>query len=375
MTATAAIDGATLGRCRLRLPRAGFAVDVEFGIPARGVLGLFGASGSGKTSILRCIAGLESGVEGEITIAEEQWLAPGRRPLPPHRRGVGYVFQESRLFPHLTAAGNVDYAARRRPTSGGAAREILGRDAAIELLDLAPLLDRRPDRLSGGERQRVAIARALMAQPRLLLMDEPLASLDRDRKREILPYLLRLHDEVRIPIIYVSHSLEEMQALCDRLIVLEAGRVRFEGALAEALVSSDAGLADREEAAALLSGRVAAYDAEAAVSTIDLGRTHSLLVAQRLAPGREVRVRILATDVSLALEAPGATTILNVLPGRIEAVVAEADHHATLVVALGDQRLLARISRKSRAELGLAPGQAVHVQIKAVAVHDVLAGR
>ncbi len=361
----------TLGRCRLQLARPGFDVDVDFEIPAQGVLGLHGPSGSGKTSILRCIAGLEPDVRGEITIRGERWLDPGGSRRPPHRRGVGYVFQESRLFPHLTVAGNVDYGARRRRRgSPEATRE--ARRRTIDLLDLEPLLDRRPEGLSGGERQRVAIARALLGGPELLLMDEPMASLDAERKRDILPYLDRLHEEVRIPIVYVSHSVEEMQSLCDRVIVLDAGRIAFEGDLAEALVAPEAGFVGGADAAALLSGRVVDYDADSAVSIVDLGDERRMLLSRRLERGRSVRLRVLATDVSLSLDPTPASTILNALPGRVESRVAETDHHVTLLVSLGAQSILARISRKSWRDLALDPGRPVFAQVKAVSVHDVL---
>lgn len=368
---TPALADATIGRCRVRLPRAGFDVDVDFGIPAQGVLGLFGASGSGKTSILRCIAGLEPDARGEITIGAERWLAPGEPMRAPHRRGVGYVFQESRLFPHLSAEGNIDFGARRVRDGVAAAEAARTKRDTIELLDLGGLLDRRPDHLSGGERQRVAIARALLVRPRLLLMDEPLASLDADRKREILPYLDRLHHEVRIPIVYVSHDIEEMQTLCDRLIVLEAGRIVFQGSIVQALVANASGFVDREDAAALIRGRVEHYDAEAAVSTIRLDADHVILVPRRLAPDTDVRLRILARDVSLSLSPPEGSTILNALRGRIERVVTESTHHVTVTVDLGAQRLLARISRKSWRDLPIEPGREVFALMKAVSVHDL----
>ncbi len=363
----------SLGRCELHLPRAAFDLDVAFDLPARGVLGLFGPSGCGKTSILRCIAGLEPAARGEITIAGERWLGGDAPARPPHLRGVGYVFQDSRLFPHLSVAGNIDYGARRRRHASRGRSAALSRDDVIELLDLAPLLDRGPEGLSGGERQRVAIARALLCDPRLLILDEPLASLDADRKGEILPYLERLHDDVEIPIVYVSHDLEEIQHLCDRLILLEAGRIRFDGPLADALVSPETGLVDRDDAASMLVGQAVDYDETDGLSTIDLGAGLQFVVSQRLAAGRVVRVRILATDASLTLVPPSQTTILNVLPGRIESIAAETDHHVTLRVALADQPLLVRISRKSFRTHALAPGTAVHVQVKAVSVHDALA--
>jgi molybdate transport system ATP-binding protein len=361
----------TLGRCRIRLERRPFELDVDFEIPERGVLGLYGPSGSGKTSILRCIAGLEPDATGEVTIRSETWLGPDGTRRPAHQRDVGYVFQESRLFPHLSVAQNVDYGARRRRRGTPDARPDW-RDRTLHLLDLTTLLERMPHQLSGGEQQRVAIARALLRSPRLLLMDEPMASLDAERKREILPYLDRIHDEVQIPIVYVSHSVEEMQNLCDQLLVLDAGRIAFRGTLADALISPEAGFVSGPQAASLLIGQVTGYDPTTAVSTIDLGRGRRFLLSRRLLADRTVRLRILAQDVSLSLTPNPQSTILNALPGQVDALVDETPHHVTLLVSIGNQSILARISRKSWRELDLAPGRAVFAQVKAVSVHDVL---
>lgn len=219
--------------CRFRLDRPAFCLDIDLELPARGVTAIFGPSGSGKTTLLRCVAGLERAPGGWLSVAGEVWQ-DGHRWVPTHRRSLGFVFQEPSLFPHLSVAGNLRYGQLR-----GTGERRLCLDGAVELLGLGALLDRRPDQLSGGERQRVAIARALATAPRLLLMDEPLASLDMQRKLEILPYLERLHAELEIPVLYVSHAADEVERLADHLLVLEAGRALASGPLAETLAWLD----------------------------------------------------------------------------------------------------------------------------------------
>lgn len=205
-------------QARFRLDWPGFRLDVDLTLPGRGVTALFGHSGSGKTTLLRCIAGLERSPQGFLSFKGEVWQDAATW-LPTYRRPLGYVFQEASLFPHLTVMGNLRYGLRR-VTAGQRAHL----EQAIELLGIAPLLKRRPDRLSGGERQRVGIARALAVNPRVLLMDEPLAALDHQRKQEILPYLERLHDTLAIPVLYVSHSPDEVARLADHLVVMEDGQ-------------------------------------------------------------------------------------------------------------------------------------------------------
>jgi molybdate transport system ATP-binding protein len=211
-------------RARFRLPYPAFTLDVDVDLPGGGITAVFGRSGSGKTTLLRCIAGLEPTADGLLTVNGETWQDGARR-LPVHRRSLGYVFQEARLFPHLSVAANLDFGRRRI-----AERERrVSLTQAVELLGIAHLLERRPERLSGGERQRVAIARALATSPRLLLMDEPLAALDHARKQEILPYLERLHDELEIPVLYVSHSPDEVARLADQIVVMDDGPRRRAG--------------------------------------------------------------------------------------------------------------------------------------------------
>ena len=363
----------SLGRCELHLERADFDLDVAFELPRRGVLGLFGRSGSGKTTILRCIAGLEGDVRGHVEINGEVWLDETGSRMPTHRRGVGYVFQESRLFPHQTVRRALDYGMKRsRERLAGSGRKEDDWHYTVDLLGIESLLDRKPDRLSGGEKQRVAIARALLCRPQLLLMDEPLASLDAARKSEILPFLERLHQEVSVPIVYVSHSVEEMQRLCDRLIVVEGGRKRFEGEMAAAMTSSDTDFLELQDASALLLGHIEAYDAKDALSTVAIGGGQKFYLSTKLTPGVSIRIRVLATDVSLSLGEPHPSTILNVLRARVECIATESTHHVTLLLAVGEQRILSRISRRSYREIGFPVGQPVFAQVKSVSVHDAL---
>ncbi|MHB8760759.1 MAG: molybdenum ABC transporter ATP-binding protein, partial [Thiobacillus sp.] len=243
-------------RARFRLDWPGFVLDVDLNLPGQGVTALFGHSGSGKTTLLRCIAGLERAAEGELSVRGEVWQ-DATRFLPTHRRPLGYVFQEASLFPHLSVRGNLEYGMKR-------SREPLARaalDDVVELLGIGRLLERRPEQLSGGERQRVAIARALAVKPRLLLMDEPLAALDFARKQEVLPYLERLHDELEIPVLYVSHAPDEVARLADHIIVMQDGCARAAGPLGDTLARLDLPIRLGEDVGVVLDAVVAARDA------------------------------------------------------------------------------------------------------------------
>jgi len=341
-------------------------MDLEFDIPKRGVLGIFGPSGSGKTSILRCIAGLEKGAQGHIRIAGTDWLTAQGEQLRPDQRQVGYVFQDSRLFPHLSVQGNLRYGLKRRSTHSS-----IDWLSTLELLGIDHLLERKPAQLSGGEKQRVAIARALLSNPQILLMDEPLASLDEARKQEILPFLDRLHQEVQIPVIYISHSAAEVQRLCDNIIVLKEGRKTFSGSMLSALTASDAPFVSLHNASVLLTGGVYHYDPIHAISEVTLRNGGQIYLPEQLPIDQQVHIRILASDVSLSLVEPSQSTILNVLPSRIRRIASSSQHHITLLLETSGQELLARISRKSFSELQLSDGMDVFAQVKAVSIHDV----
>ena len=350
---------------RARLPLADFALDVDLALPGRGVTALFGASGSGKTTLLRCVAGLARAA-GRVEVNGEVWQDDARRIcLPPHKRALGYVFQEASLFAHLSVRDNLAFGQKRIAP----AERRVSHDAAVELLGIGHLLDRSPERLSGGERQRVAIARALLTSPRLLLMDEPLAALDAARKQEILPYLERLHDELAIPVIYVSHSMDEVLRLADHLVLLEQGRVRASGPCRELMARIDLPLALYDEAALLVDTTVAAHDEAYQLTRLTFAGGSIQVTRKALAVGAPARLKIQARDVSIALAADNPSSIVNRLPVRI-CGFAPAAHPAQCLVRLdaAGTPLLARITRLSKDQLGLVEGMAVVAQIKSVAL-------
>ena len=359
-------------QARFHLAYPDFSLDVDLELPGQGVTVLFGHSGSGKTSLLRLLAGLQRTRTGLLSVNGDRWQTE-RHFRPPHRRPLGYVFQEASLFPHLSAWGNLQYG-RRRSEAGMDATALAH---IIALLGIGHLLARRPRQLSGGERQRVAIARALAVRPRLLLMDEPLAALDLQRKQEILPYLEKLHDELAIPVIYVTHSPDEAARLADTLVFMEHGRVRASGPASELLTRLDLPLAQDQEASALITGQVHSHD-----DRYDLTRVAipgGLLTVARITRPLQapVRVRIHARDVSLALDEPGTSSIINILPARIQAMQPVDRAQLLVKLAIGNApeaasnaHLLARITCHSRDRLNLREGQSVFALVKAVALMD-----
>ena len=351
---------------------AAFELDIHFRT-GRGLTALFGRSGAGKTSVVNAIAGLirpERGrivVDGSVLIDTERGIR-----APAHRRRVGYVFQEGRLFPHLTVRQNLLFGRWFARDSAPASRL----EDVVDLLGIAPLLDRRPGRLSGGEKQRVAIGRALLASPRLLLMDEPLAALDAGRKDEILPYLERLRDQASVPIVYVSHSVAEVTRLANTIVLISDGRVRAVGPVQEVMGRAELyPLAGRFEAGAILAVRVAAHDARWRLTELT-GAFGKLMVPLLDAPiGTALRVRIRARDVILALTPPIGISALNVLAGWVEALVPIEEGALEVEVRLGGERLLARVTRRSGEALGLVPGRQVFAVIKTVAIDRRSLGR
>ncbi len=350
-------------QARFNLCYPEFSLDVDLTFPGRGVTALFGHSGSGKTTLLRCIAGLERVRHGLLTVNGERWQEDNQY-LPTYRRPLGYVFQEASLFPHLSARGNIAYGMKRAAAPLQAAEL----EHIIDLLGIGHLLERKPDQLSGGERQRVAIARALAVNPRLLLMDEPLAALDRKRKQEILPYLERLHRELDIPVIYVSHSLKEVTRLADHMVWLEAGKVLAEGPLNEVLGRLDVEAAWEEEAGSVLDAVVAEHDSEYHLTALD-SRCGRLWVRRlELGIGAAVRVRLPARDISLSLEPDRASSILNVWPATVESIAeaAPGQVYAGLRTDAEAPVVVARITRRSCEALRLEPGTLVYARIKSV---------
>ncbi|QFY41508.1 molybdenum ABC transporter ATP-binding protein [Candidatus Methylospira mobilis] len=346
--------------------REGFRLGVDLQVPGQGVTALFGHSGSGKTTVLRCIAGLERVPDGFLSVNGEIWQDDCKSIfLPTHRRPLGYVFQEASLFAHLSVRKNLEFGLKRVPQTS----QKVAFDQALELLGIESLLERKPASLSGGERQRVGIARALLTSPRLLLLDEPLAALDKKRKDEIIPYLERLQNELSIPLIYVSHSMNEIAQLADFLVLLDHGSVIASGPLQETLARLDLHGSFADDAGVVLKTVVAAHEDADALTRLDF-TGGSIYVAERPEPlGRSVRCRVHARDVSLTLEKPVATSILNLVSATVVGV-GETDNPAHVLIHLNTcgSALLARITRRSLKSLGIAEGMTVWAQIKAVAL-------
>ncbi len=348
---------------RFQLQKGEFSLDVDLRLPAEGVTSLLGPSGCGKTTLLRAIAGLEKCRNGFLKVGNEIWQDRDQF-VPPHSRPLGYVFQESSLFDHLNVRDNVAYGAKR----AAAKQQKFSMDSAVELTGIGHLLARKPATLSGGERQRVAIARALAVSPGILLMDEPLASLDHAARQEILPTLESLHDELDIPVIYVSHSPDEVARLADHLVLLEAGRVKATGAIAEMLTRFDLPLAHGDDAEALIEAVVAAHDDEYELTYLDFAGGRFTVARKALDVGRSVRLRIVARDVSLTLQHQSDTSILNIFPALIDEITPLGKTQLTVRLLAGGVPLLSRITRKSAALLDLKPGKSVYAQAKSVAL-------
>ncbi|MFQ5642440.1 MAG: molybdenum ABC transporter ATP-binding protein [Thiogranum sp.] len=348
---------------RFRIDRGDFSLDVDLSIPDRGVTALLGPSGCGKTTLLRAIAGLQPCRDGYLKVGDAVWQDAGQL-VPPHRRALGYVFQEPGLFTHLSVRGNLEYGLRRVP--GNERRVSL--DKAIGLLGIEALLERRVARLSGGERQRVAIARALAASPEILLMDEPLTALDPARKREIMPWLESLHEELDIPVLYVSHSPDEVACLADHLVLLEAGRVKAAGALGDMLTRLDLPLAHDDDAEALIDAVVAGHDDDYELTHLDFPGGRFTVTRKALPVGHAVRLRVAARDVSLTLERQSGTSILNIFPATVDALTPVGSAQVTVRLLAGGVPLLSRVTRKSAALLELERGKTVFAQAKSVAL-------
>lgn len=348
----------------IMLERGSFHLSANDKRELSGVTALFGPSGSGKTTLLRCLAGLEPDCRGEIRFAGQAWQTDSER-VPTHRRGVSLVFQDSRLFPHLDVAGNLRYAERRAAGTRGADFHTV-----VEQLDLAPLLDRHTASLSGGEKQRVAIGRSLLARPRLLLMDEPLAALDLARRAELLPYLESLPRSFDVPILYVTHALDEVARLAGQMIAMANGRIQAGGPTADMLERLDlASLAGPAEAGVLLTGRVAAVDPAYALSRLDVSGQELAIPVSDVPVGSELRLRVRARDVAIATQRPEQLSIRNVLSAKILQIeLGDDSPFAEVLLDLGDAHLRARLTRASVAELGLEQGQSVFALIKSIAI-------
>jgi molybdate transport system ATP-binding protein len=350
-----------------------FEVDVSFNLPRTGVTALFGPSGCGKTTILRCLAGLTR-IDGNLVVDGKIWQDESNY-LPTHQRPIGYVFQGANLFPHLSVQRNLEYGLERshNPQKTRLWTEIL------EMLGLKDLLDRSPSKLSGGEKQRVAIGRALLSAPEILLMDEPLSALDRFSRMEILPYLQRLHQDLKVPVVYVSHDLQEVEQLADWMILLEKGRVIEQGSLSELLANPELPLSHLPEAAVILEGYVQNFDSKYCLSEIAVNGGNLTLSQDLGAIGSRHRLRILAREVGIAKSwRVGDASFLNVLSTIVESIQPFGDQQASVFLRLGEQGdgdvLLARITKKSCDVLQLRKGDQVQALIKSVALVGIPTG-
>ena len=350
---------------RFQLDYDAFQLAVDLSLPGSGVTVLFGPSGSGKTTLLRCIAGLQRAQQGYLEINGTIWQDSEHDVfLPTHKRSLGYVFQEANLFPHLTVAGNLQFGLKRIAKPSGA----IDLQHIVELLGIAHLLKRLPDRLSGGERQRVAIARALALNPEILLMDEPLASLDAQLKQEILPFLSRLHNELAIPVLYVTHSQQEVAQLADTLVIMADGWVQASGPLSEMQSRLDVPLAHDRDAATVWQAIVVEHETDYYLTRVAFASGTLSLPMVDAAIGTPLRVQIYARDVSITLAAPTATSILNVLPATITGLADDHGGRTVVCLQVGKQALLAHITRKSALLLGLHVDRVVYVQIKGTSI-------
>ncbi|MBZ0163941.1 MAG: molybdenum ABC transporter ATP-binding protein [Notoacmeibacter sp.] len=348
----------------IRLKTGSFEIGAAFR-SGPGITALFGHSGAGKTTILKAIAGMVRPVSGRITCGGRVLFdSKAGIDVPTAARRTGFVFQDGRLFPHISVERNLRYAAL-----AGRRAEPRRMEAVVDMLGLGEHMGRMPASLSGGERQRVAIGRALLSDPAILLMDEPLSSLDQARRQEILPFLEAVRDEARIPLVYVSHEIEEVARLADTMVVLSQGQVVAAGPATEVFGRLDLGPAlGRHEASTLIDGRVARLDEQFGTALVEAEGTEIELVAPVLVPGDAVRMRIRARDIAIARDVPGLISVRNKLPVTIIEIMTDDGPFAELALAFGNQRLRARITRKSVAELDLKPGDRVHALLKAISL-------
>jgi len=348
---------------RLTVNRDDFLLDVDILIPETGITALFGPSGCGKTTLLRAIAGLEQSPDGYIKVGNNIWQ-DAQQNIAPHQRALGYVFQEASLFPHLNVLENLQYGFKRT----AATQRKIPLDRIIDWLGIGHLLERRSQQLSGGERQRVAIGRALAVSPQLLLMDEPLAALDQASKQEILPYLEILREELEIPLLYVSHSIDEVARLADHLVLMKKGAIEANGKITELLTRLDLPLAHGESAEAIIEATVAGHDEDYELTHVDFSGGRFNVAHKDLSVGHSVRLRIAARDVSLTLAHQTDTSILNIFPVTVDEIKAENSAQLMVRLLAGDVPLLSRVTRKSATLLNLQTGKELYAQVKSVAL-------
>ena len=347
----------------LELQRSHFTLSVHTALESSGFSAIYGHSGAGKTTLLRWLAGLEKNTRGHLTFNNQVWQDDTTF-VPTRARQIAYVFQDARLFPHLDVKGNLNYAWQRRFNNDGPTLEQVCR-----WFELDNLLDSNTTRLSGGEQQRVAMARALLSSPQCVLMDEPLGSLDSHSKERILQHLEKLHQQLPVPVLYVSHDLEEVSRLADHLLLLEQGQLTAQGALLELSTRLDLSLSHEENAASIIEATIAAHDTHYLLTELSIDQQLPLFLTHTSgAIGDKVRVRIPARDISITLQQPEKTSILNIIPGHIDEIESSSDARVMLRLKIAEQFLVVRLTRKSVDQLQLQRGQKVYAQIKTVAL-------
>jgi len=346
-----------------QLKRRNFSLEVQTAFPESGITALFGPSGGGKTTLLRCIAGLEPSVRGLMRVGDTVWQDE-RVFVPPHKRPIGYVFQGAALFPHLSVRGNLNFACLRAST------QRISFDEAVAFTGIGHLLERRTTNLSGGERQRVALARALLSSPKFLLMDEPLAALDRESKAQLMSYIEQLHETLSIPVLYVSHSIEEVAHLADQMVLLFNGRVQGSGSISEMLTSLSLPLARSDNALSVIEATVVEHDDKYHLTCLRFDGGEILLPREYLRIGKSVRVAVHARDVSLVWQPSEHTSILNVIPVVVKEVSVLNSAQVLVRLRAANTLLLARITQKSAAALDVVPGREMYAQVKSVSLID-----
>jgi molybdate transport system ATP-binding protein len=348
--------------CKIKVQLESFMLDANFSIPDRGITVVFGPSGSGKTTLLRVIAGLEKSDKGLLKIGDSVWQK-GEDFLATHKRQIGYVFQDAALFDHLDVKGNLNFVIKR---AIGLKEDFI--ESIHNLLEIKTLLNRKTTQLSGGERQRVAIARALLTNPKILLLDEPLSALDLKRKNEILPYLDSIHNDLEIPILYVTHSQDEMSRLADHLLLIEDGNIVGSGPVNDMLTRFDMPLSHGGDAVSIIEAEVLKRDSEFNLMHLDFLGGQFIVPDNSFPVQTKVRIRVVARDVSLTKSKQVDTSILNIFPAMVQEIVNEGEAQVMVRLQIKETILLACITRKSSYKLRLEKGSEVFVQVKSVAI-------
>jgi molybdate transport system ATP-binding protein len=345
--------------------RGSFLLDAHFELPTPGVAALFGRSGCGKSTLVNVIAGLFDADAGRVALDDSVWLDSERRLcVPPERRRIGYVFQDARLFPHLGVAANLRYGERRAP-----AQRYVSFDAVADLLDLGSLMHRRTHQLSGGERQRVAIGRALLSQPSLLLLDEPLASLDAARRDEVLPYLEILRDQLAVPMVFVSHNFDEVLRLATYVVLMESGKTIAQGGVGEMSLNKDLrSIVGAEAVGAIVDGTVLGTDPSSGLLRVKVGRGELKVQAENAAVGTKLRVQLLARDLIVATQPPQHLSVRNILAGVITTVTSDDAESDLVAIDIGETLIMARVTKAATRELALETGLPVWALMKAVSL-------